>query len=128
MIHIDTSILVDALTGPRHAGSAFRQVIAEGTTLRVSAIALFEWFRGPRRHEELEDQERLFPTGTIVVFGVAEAARAATIYRRLARARGREADIAIAATAIVHDAALWTSNPGDFRDIPDLTLFTPPAS
>jgi predicted nucleic acid-binding protein len=31
--------------------------------------------------------------------------------------------MAIAASALVHGAALWTLNPDDFRDIPDLTLY-----
>ena len=35
---------------------------------------------------------------------------------------GREMDIAIAACAIVNAASLWTLNPGDFPDIPGLTL------
>jgi predicted nucleic acid-binding protein len=38
------------------------------------------------------------------------------------RPRGREIDLAIAATAIVHDAALWTLNPRDFADVPRLRL------
>jgi len=35
---------------------------------------------------------------------------------------GREADIAIAACAIVREAELWTLNRADFRDIPNLRL------
>jgi predicted nucleic acid-binding protein len=31
-------------------------------------------------------------------------------------------DIAIAACALAHNAALWTLNPADFKDIPDLQL------
>ena len=31
-------------------------------------------------------------------------------------------DIAIAACTLVHGGALWTLNPEDFRDIPDLRL------
>ena len=52
--------------------------------------------------------------------------RAAAIYRALPSPRGREIDIAIAACAIEHDAALWTRNPADFRDIPALKLYKPP--
>jgi predicted nucleic acid-binding protein len=32
-------------------------------------------------------------------------------------------DLAIAACALAHDAALWTLNPNDFADIPDLSLY-----
>jgi len=31
-------------------------------------------------------------------------------------------DLAIAACALTHEAALWTLNPEDFRDIPGLRL------
>jgi len=36
--------------------------------------------------------------------------------------RNREIDIAIAATAISHDATLWTLNARDFSDVPGLQL------
>jgi predicted nucleic acid-binding protein len=36
--------------------------------------------------------------------------------------RGREIDLAIAATAMVRDAELLTLNPKDFGDIPGLRL------
>jgi predicted nucleic acid-binding protein len=52
---------------------------------------------------------------------------AAKLYRTLAGARQRVADLAIAACAVTHGAALWTLSPDDFRDIPDLTLFVPSA-
>jgi predicted nucleic acid-binding protein len=50
---------------------------------------------------------------------------ATSLYRELKRPRGREVDIVIAATAIARDAALWTLNPEDFRDIKTLTLYVP---
>lgn len=127
MIHLDTSVLVDALTGSRPLLGQLHAVVADGERLGISAVVLFEWLRGPRRPEELAAQEALIPATGAVPFGPAEATTAAGIYRQLARARSREADVAIAATAIVHGASLWTVNPGDFRDIRDLTLFEPPA-
>jgi predicted nucleic acid-binding protein len=45
------------------------------------------------------------------------------LYSSVKRARGREIDLAIAACAMVHGAALWTDNPRDFSDLPDLRLF-----
>jgi predicted nucleic acid-binding protein len=41
---------------------------------------------------------------------------------RIPRARSREIDLAIAATPMVRDAALWTLNTEDFQDIPGLKL------
>jgi predicted nucleic acid-binding protein len=57
-----------------------------------------------------------------VTFGAAEAVVASRLYKAVPRARGREIDIAVAACALVADAAIWTLNPADFRDIPDLRL------
>jgi predicted nucleic acid-binding protein len=41
------------------------------------------------------------------------------------RMRDRDMDLAIAACAIEHRAALWTLNRAAFADIPDLRLFDP---
>ena len=59
-------------------------------------------------------------------FGPAEAALAAELYRQVPRPRGRELDLAIAASAILQDAALWTLNPRDFADLPRLRLVDNP--
>ena len=122
MTHLDTSALVDALTGPRRSLPKLRQIIERGERTMVSAIVLYEWLRGPRRPEELEDQELLFPGDAAIPFGPREAAEAARLYRAMATARRREIDLAIAACAMVQDAALWTLNPEDFDDIPGLKL------
>jgi predicted nucleic acid-binding protein len=122
LLHLDTSVLVDALTGPRRSAAALRRLIERGERIHVSALVLYEWLRGPRREVELNDQELLFPRSAAVAFGPAEAARAAKLYARIPRPRGREIDIAIAACAIEHDATLWTLNRDDFADIPGLVL------
>lgn len=122
MIHLDTSALVDALTGPRRSLGRLRQEIERGERVLVSAIVLYEWLRGPRLPQELADQEALFPREAAVAFGVAEAALAAGLYKTLKRSRGREIDLAIAACALAHGASLWTLNPDDFKDVRGLTL------
>jgi predicted nucleic acid-binding protein len=122
VIHLDTSALVDALTGPRRSAVALRRWLDRGERLGLSAIVLFEWLRGPRGPEELAAQEALLPRASAVAFGSEEAAVAADLYRRLRRPRGREMDLAVAACALAHDAALWTLNPDDFRDVPGLRL------
>ena len=88
----------------------------------LPTLALYEWLRGPRRETELEIQEALFPSGETAQFGPDEARAAAILYRSLPRPRGREIDLAIAATALVRDAALWTLNREDFADVPGLRL------
>jgi predicted nucleic acid-binding protein len=123
MVHLDTSILIDALAGSRRSAPALRRAIEDGERMQMSAIVLYEWLRGSRRDIELEDQETLFPAAGAVAFDAESAALAARLYARLPRARGREIDLAIAACAIVHEASLWTLNRSEFSDIPDLKLF-----
>jgi predicted nucleic acid-binding protein len=122
MIHLDTSVLIDALTGPRRSAPALRRLIERGERVGFSTIVLYEWRRGPRRTAELEAQEALFPSDALVTFGPGEASLAAALYRQVRRPRGREIDLAIAACALTQDAAFWTLNGADFADIPMLRL------
>ena len=126
IVHLDTSVLVDALTGPRRSLPALERLVSRGHVIASSSLALYEWLRGPRTPEELEDQEALVPLDAGRVFGAAESRRAAALYRSVKRARGRDMDIAIAACAIEHGARLWTLNPADFRDLPGVELFEVP--
>ena len=125
MILLDTSVLIDALTGARRAAPALRGAIASGERIALSTLVLYEWQRGPRRAEELAAQEALWPSDAAIAFGPDEAATAATLYRSIRTPRGREIDLAIAACAICWSATLWTLNVKDFRDIPGLELFDP---
>lgn len=102
-----------------------RAAIARGERMAVPALVLYEWLRGPRVSEELAAQEGLFPSGEALPFGPDEARVAAELYRQLPRPRGREIDLAIAACALVWNAALWTLNVEDFSDIPGLDLRRP---
>jgi predicted nucleic acid-binding protein len=91
----------------------------------MSALVLYEWLRGSRLPEELAFQEALLPADAAVPMGPDETARAAELYRVMRRPRGRELDLAIAACALAHGAALWTLHPRDFEDVPDLVLLRP---
>jgi len=124
MIHLDTCVLVDALTGPRRSAPALRALIERGERLSFSSLVLYEWRRGPRRPEELRVQEALFPGDDAAPFDAVSAALAARLYGTVRRPRGREIDLAIAACAMTKDAALWTLNGNDFADIPGLELVT----
>ena len=121
-VHLDTSSLVDALTGPRRSLDTLIALTDQGHRLALSTIVLYEWLRGPRTRADLAAQEALFPAEQAVGFGPAEAASAARLYRQVTRPRGREIDLAVAACALTGGATLWTLNPGDFRDIPGLRL------
>ena len=122
MIVLDTSVLVEALGAGGRLRDRFRNVIATGNRMVVPSLVLYEWLRGPRLAEELAAQEALFPSQDALAFGPGEARIAAGLYREVPRARGREIDLAIAACAITWSGALWTTNSGDFKDVPGLRL------
>lgn len=122
IVHLDTSVLIDALAGGDSA-ERLRTAIVDRHRLHLSSLVLFEWERGPRTPEELRFREALFPAAVVVSFGFEEAQTAARLYRAVKRPRGREIDLAIAACALEQDALLWTLNRTDFQDVPGLRLF-----
>jgi predicted nucleic acid-binding protein len=122
IVHLDTSVLIEALAPTDR--DLLDQAILQDDQLVVSTLVLYEWSRRPRSRAQREALAALFPADRIVVFGVDEALRAARVYQDVKRARTREVDIAIAACALEHNAALWTLNQGDFRDIPGLKLYS----
>jgi predicted nucleic acid-binding protein len=124
MIVIDTSVIIDSLSGPKRSAAALRAVLERGERLLMPSLVLYEWLRGPRLAEELAAQEALFPSVSALPFGAQEASLSARLYSSVRRPRGREIDLAIAACAIVKEAALWTLNAIDFNDIPGLQLWT----
>lgn len=121
-VHLDTSVVVAAFTGARPAFAPLMDLVASAHRLGMSTIALYEWERGPRGADELEVQRAVVPPDDLCDFGREEAALAATLYRAVPRARGRDLDLAIAACAIVRGAVSWTLNRTDFEDIPGLRL------
>jgi len=122
IVHVDTSALVDALTGPRRSLETLTALTREGHRLTCSTLVLYEWLRGPRTRAELAAQEALFPSAEAAAFGPAESAATARLYKQTPRPRGRELDLAIAACALVAGAAIWTLNPADFRDLPGVRV------
>ncbi len=124
MILLDTSVLIDALTGPRRAEPPLRAAIERGDRMKIPSLVLFEWRRGPRSSIELALQENLFPAEEAVPFGPRESLIAAELYEQVASPRSREVDLAIAACAIALGADLWTQNLRDFIDIPGLKVYS----
>ena len=125
IVHIDTSALIDSLTGPRRSLPRLTALVEDGHRIAISSLVFYEWRRGPRTTAELAAQDALLPRDGVVAFDASAAALAADLYRRMARPRGREVDISIAACALGQAAALWTLNRNDFSDVPGLTLIEP---
>lgn len=123
IVHLDTSLLIDAFTGARRALPELMNVIGAREDVTFTTLALYEWLRGPRTPHEDRHLAMFATHRHLVPFGADEARTAATIYRQVRRSRQRAVDIAIAACAIEHGAALWTLNTSDFVDIPGLTLY-----
>ena len=71
MIHLDTSVLVDALTGQRRSLAYLRELLEGPDPVSISSIVLYEWLRGPRVKEEIDVQEALFPGANALPFGFA---------------------------------------------------------
>jgi predicted nucleic acid-binding protein len=122
IVHVDTSALVDALTGPRRSLPTLTGLVEARHRLGLSTLVLYEWLRGPRTSDELAAASELFPAETIAPFDQDAAAAAAALYRAVRRPRGREFDLAVAGAAIAAGAALWTLNRDDFSGLPQLRL------
>jgi len=67
----------------------------------------------------------LFPSRLAAGVGPEEAALAEQLYAAVRNPRRREINLAVAACPILHEAALWSLNPRDFRDIPGLRVYSP---
>ena len=99
MILMDTSVLVDGLTGTKRSGPAIRALLVEGERILLPALVLYEWLRGPRLPEELAAQDGLFPSAWAIPFGPEDAAISADLYLAVSRPRAREIDLGIASFA-----------------------------
>ena len=87
MIVLDTSVLIDALTGGKRSSEEMRRALAEGRRILLPALALYEWLRGPRLSEELAMQEELVPAASAIPFAYEEATISAGLYRTVKRPR-----------------------------------------
>jgi len=88
----------------------------------MSAVAWYEFSRGPRTPEQLAVARSFLGEDGVVPFSEGIAAESAEVFRRLGSPRKRAADVAIGVTAAVDDAVLVTRNARDFAGIPDLRI------
>lgn len=88
----------------------------------MSAIAWYEFARGPRTPEQLAVARSFLGEDGVVPFSEGMAVRAAEVFRQLGSPRKRAADVAIGVAAALRDAVLLTRNARDFAGIRDLRL------
>ncbi len=123
--HLDTDFLVFALsyTGPERL--RLLDLADSDAEIQISAVAWYEFSRGPRTPEQLAVARFLFSEDGVIPFSEELAATAAEVFRRLGSPRRRTADVAIGVTAAEMGARLLTRNSRDFAGIPELQLEEP---
>jgi tRNA(fMet)-specific endonuclease VapC len=119
---LDTDFLVYALSAGGPERRRLRSLADSDAVIAMSAVAWYEFSRGPRTPEQLAVARAFLGEDGIVAFSEALAAEAAEVFRRLGSPRKRAADVAIGVTAAVHDAVLVTRNARDFAGIPGLRV------
>ena len=120
--HLDTDFLIHALARRGTQWRRLRALNDDDAELEISAIAWYEFARGPRSPEQLAVARTLFGEEGIIPFSEAHAERAADAFRLLGSPRKRAADVAIAAAAMERGAILLTANTRDYSDIKGLTI------
>jgi predicted nucleic acid-binding protein len=118
---VDTSVAVDHLRGARPAVDLLHAVIAADEPLIASEVVRFELVAGVRP-SEIEALEQFFSALTWVAVDEAVSRTAGALARRHRRAFAGidDADYIIAATAIILDADLLTTNVRHFPMLPGL--------
>lgn len=121
-VQLDTDFLVVALSSAGPERRALLALADSDHVVEMSAVAWYEFARGPRTPEQLAVARSLFGDDGIVPFSDDVATRAADVFRALGSPRKRAADVAIGVTAALCKARLYTHNRRDFAGIPDLDL------
>ena len=120
--HLDTDFLIYATATRGRERRHFMQIVSGDAEVEISAIAWYEFCRGPRTPELIAVARDIFGEGGIVPFSDVIAELAADQFRSLGSPRRRAADIAIGVTAVSRDATLVTRNARDFAGIKGLEL------
>jgi len=120
--HLDTDFLVYALSTGGPERRRLRTLADSDAEIQMSAVAWYEFSRGPRTPEQLAVARSFLGDDGVLAFTEGTAAEAAEVFRRLGSPRKRAADVAIGVAAVVHEAVLVTRNARDFAGIPGLRV------
>ena len=124
MVVLDTNVVIDHLRQPLEKSTLFRHLQKHHKdTICLSIISVQELFEGKSTRTPEKQKDLLATVGPLKILAYTyEVARlAGEIARDLARPIDF-ADAAIAATAIINGATLFTLDKRDFIGIPDLNL------
>jgi predicted nucleic acid-binding protein len=113
VIHLDTGFLIHPLARGSSADRQLRKGLALGEPIAISTAGWAEFLCGPLPSADLALATRIL--GEPLPFVAAGAALCADLFNLGGRRRGSLLDCVIAAVAVRADAALATTNPGDFR-------------
>ena len=119
-VHLDTDFLIYALATAGPERHRLVKLAQSENDIGISAIAWYEFSRGPRTPEQLATARTLFADDGVVPFSESIATIAAAVFRQLGSPRRRAADIAIGVTATSVGATLLSHNARDFAGIPGL--------
>ena len=122
LYHLDTDFLVYALSSAGPERRRLRALADTDSEIGMSAVAWYEFSRGPRTPEQLAVARSFLGEDGVLAFSEALAEQAAEVFRRLGSPRKRAADVAIGVTAATQDAILLTRNARDFAGIPGLDV------
>jgi predicted nucleic acid-binding protein len=120
--HIDIDFLIFALSAAGPERGRLTLLAESEAELQMSAVAWYEFARGPRTLEQLSIARSFFFDDGIIPFSEELAAIAGDTFRSLGSPRRRAADVAIGATAAALGATLLTRNANDFAGIPHLQV------
>ena len=126
-MHVDTDFLVKAVTNAGWERRRLLQLADSDRAIEISAVAWYEFSRGPRTPEQIATARGFFAGDGVIPLSEELAASSADTFRHLGSPRRRAADIAIGVTAAARDATLLSRNARDFAGIPGLVVEGEPA-
>ncbi len=121
-VHLDTDFLVFALSTSGPERQRLLALAESNAEIEISAVAWYEFTRGPRTPEQLAVGRSFFSSDGIIPLSEELAARAGEVFRNLGSPRRRAADIAIGVTAAAREALLLSRNATDFAGIETLEV------
>jgi predicted nucleic acid-binding protein len=120
--HLDTDFLVFALSSAGMERDLLMKLAESEAEIQMSAVAWYEFARGPRTPEQVAVARSLFLEDGVIPFSEEISFISSEVFRSLGSPRRKAADIAIGVTASCMDAILLTRNANDFAGIPHLRM------